>query len=79
LNAELVKNGAFEFPQSLMGWREVRSGAAAGSCTVQDDAPRRATNVNYLRLATAEVDKGYGIVNEGFRGMGGGRGDMCSA
>jgi alpha-L-arabinofuranosidase len=70
LNAELVKNGAFEFPTAKMGWREVRSEASAGSWTVLRDAPRRATSPNYLRLRTLETGSGFGAVNEGFRGMG---------
>jgi alpha-N-arabinofuranosidase len=70
LSAELVKNGGFEFPQAMMGWREVRSQAAAGAVSILRDAPQRASNANYLRIDTLEADSGYGVVNEGFRGMG---------
>ena len=34
LYAELVKNRSFEFPEPLMGWSEVKKGAAAGSVEV---------------------------------------------
>lgn len=70
LSAELVKNAGFEFPQSMMGWREVREQAGAGTCQVLRDAPRQATNVNYLRIETSEPGNGYGAANEGFRGIG---------
>jgi alpha-N-arabinofuranosidase len=70
LSAELIKNGGFEFPQAMMGWREVRSQAAAGSISILRDAPQRASNANYLRIDTLNPDSGYGVVNEGFRGMG---------
>ncbi|HYO24759.1 MAG TPA: alpha-L-arabinofuranosidase C-terminal domain-containing protein [Lacipirellulaceae bacterium] len=70
LSAELVKNGGFEFPQALMGWREVRTEASSGSVRVLRESPRRATNVNYLRIDATEIGSGYGIVNEGYRGIG---------
>lgn len=61
LYAELVKNGAFEFPEPLMGWR------AAGT-EVRTDSPFTSANPHYVRL-----DAGQGsatLDNEGFRGMG---------
>jgi alpha-N-arabinofuranosidase len=63
LNSELIKNGGFEFPQSLMGWKMV---AGDGSFRIHHDAPRRSTNPNYLTL----LKRGFGISNEGFRGIG---------
>jgi alpha-N-arabinofuranosidase len=70
LSAELVKNGGFEFPESMMGWGEVREQAGAGSLRVLNDMPRAAANSNYLRIETSEPRGGYGAVNEGFRGVG---------
>lgn len=61
LNSELIKNGGYEFPQSLMGWKKLD-----GLVTVEHDAPRRATNPNYLSLG----ERGTAISNEGFRGIG---------
>ena len=79
LNAELVKNGSFEFPRPLdgvggAGSREPPRGYPAGSeyrCSspdILDDEPAFAANPHYLRItATAAT---VGVVNEGFRGMG---------
>jgi alpha-N-arabinofuranosidase len=64
LSAELVKNGGFEFPDSLMGWKKVGD---QGDIHVRHEAPRRASNPNYVELrATKEIS----IANEGFRGIG---------
>lgn len=64
LSAELVKNGGFEFPDTLMGWEKV--GEDGEVCT-RHDAPRRAGNPNYLEMrATPKT----GVANEGFRGIG---------
>jgi hypothetical protein len=63
LNSELIKNGGFEFPQSLMGWKKL---AGDGSAGVEHEAPRRSTNPNFLALR----ENGVGIANEGFRGIG---------
>jgi alpha-N-arabinofuranosidase len=70
LSAELIKNGGFEFPHAMMGWREVRTQAAAGTIHILRDAPQRASNASFLRIETLKPDSGYGVVNEGFRGMG---------
>jgi alpha-L-arabinofuranosidase len=63
LNSELIKNGAFEFPQGLMGWEKISDD---GSARIEHLAPRRATNPHYLTLR----EQGAGIANEGFRGIG---------
>lgn len=66
--AELVKNRSFEFPQRLQGWFEIRPEQARGTVTVRSDRPAVAKNPHYVRIqAPAE---GFGIGNEGFRGMG---------
>ncbi len=70
LSAELVKNGGFEFPQALMGWTATGAGGDGNSAKVLNDTPRLATNINYLRIETAEGAGGVGVVNEGYRGMG---------
>ena len=69
LNAELVKNGGFEFPDTLMGWRKLGDG---GEIRVAHSAPRRASNSNYLELRSA---KSVAVANEGFRGIGVHQGD----
>jgi alpha-L-arabinofuranosidase len=73
LYAELVKNRSFEFLQPLMGWKEQQSDkfkleSNAGKAMILnrgDNAP----NSRFARVAVL-ADKGYGLSNEGFRGMG---------
>jgi len=68
LYAELVKNRAFEFPTALMAWNEVKQGSAAGSVETLDQDPFNAASPHYVRIRAEAA--GYGIVNEGFAGMG---------
>ena len=63
LSAELVKNGSFEFPQSLMGWRQLQPEGGEGAVRVfrpspsgkpprrSHDAPRRGGIRNHQRKA----------------------------
>jgi alpha-N-arabinofuranosidase len=67
LYPERVKNRSFEFPDALMGWKPAADGGARGSLKVLDDTGER-PNDDFLRI-TAETD-GYGVTNEGFRGVG---------
>ena len=69
LYAELVKNGSFEFPEPTMGWSKLDLSGSAGSMTVHDQDPFNSANPHYLRLASPS-EQGFGIANEGFRGMG---------
>ena len=64
LNSELIKNGGFEFPQNMMGWRKVSD---EGSAKIEHSAPRRSSNPNYLSFEGPEE---AGVANEGFRGIG---------
>ena len=68
LYAELVKNRSFEFPNPRMGWRQISRNGAGGSLTVRDQDPFHAANPHYLRV-TADGG-GFGVSNEGFRGIG---------
>jgi alpha-L-arabinofuranosidase len=70
LYAELVKNRSFEFPEPLMGWKEVKSEDATGSLEIQDVEPISPAQPHYLRIKTDNPAEGYGVENEGFRGMG---------
>jgi alpha-N-arabinofuranosidase len=70
LYAELVKNRSFEFPRPMMGWSEVKQGAAAGSLAVRDQEPFNAVNPHYLRVTAKTPGDRYGVVNEGFSGIG---------
>jgi hypothetical protein len=69
LYAELVKNRSFEFPDALMGWHEVKLSALSGSLLVHDQDPAIPANSHYLRV-TADQPGGFGVSNEGFRGIG---------
>jgi alpha-N-arabinofuranosidase len=70
LYAELVKNGSFEFSDPMMGWSEDASGAGAGSLQVLGEAPLNPANPHYVRINASQPGSAYGIVNEGFAGIG---------
>lgn len=65
--AELVKNRSFEFATPLMGWREQKQNAD-GSILIINRGEQPA-NPRFARF-TIRSASGYGITNEGFRGMG---------
>jgi alpha-L-arabinofuranosidase len=65
--AELVKNRSFEFDTPLMGWREQNKGK--GSLLIHNQGGVNAANPRFLRLSS-KGEAGYGLLNEGFRGMG---------
>ena len=72
LYAELVKNRSFEFDVPLMGWTEQNKGKfsinrESGSILIMNGL--KASNPRFARV-TVNADKGYGITNDGFRGMG---------
>jgi alpha-L-arabinofuranosidase len=69
LYAELVKNRSFEFPNSLMGWRQVTQDNSLGSLIIREDGPFNEANPHYLRI-TSKGGSAFGVSNEGFRGMG---------
>src|SRR5215207_5427242 len=71
LYPERVKNRSFEFPEPLMGWKQAAPGDAKGTLQVYDlgtegDAP----NSHYLRIKVDVPGGGFGLSNEGFRGVG---------
>lgn len=68
--AELVKNRSFEFAQPLMGWDEVKTGKPTGTLLVENRGEEKPNNPRYLRVTFNSNGGEYGIVNEGFRGMG---------
>jgi alpha-N-arabinofuranosidase len=65
---ERVKNRSFEFPDSLMGWKKIERNGGKGVYAVLDQDPPSASNPHYLRLKTEVA--GFGLMNEGFRGIG---------
>lgn len=66
--AELVKNRSFEFAAPLMGWKEQKLNNANGSVLILNRG-EAASNPRFARF-TIRSASGYGITNEGFRGMG---------
>src|SRR6267154_2436625 len=69
LYAQLVKNGAFEFTNALMGWSNLAGQDGTGSAMAREEDPFNSQSPHYLRLASTS-EKGFGLSNEGFRGMG---------
>jgi alpha-L-arabinofuranosidase len=71
LYPERVKNRSFEFPEPLMGWKQVANGSAKGTLQLYDlSTEGGAPNSHYLRIKVDEAGKGFGLSNEGFRGIG---------
>jgi alpha-N-arabinofuranosidase len=69
LYAELVKNRGFEFPEPLMGWTKLPAAESPGTIQVLADDPRDGASPHYVRMSW-QGSHGFGIANEGFRGMG---------
>ena len=70
LYPERVKNRSFEFPEPLMSWKQIERTGANGTVTVLTQDPINEENAHYLHLDVTLPGKGFGVANEGFRGMG---------
>ena len=71
LYAELVKNRSFEFPKPMMGWSGTKTKDAEGTWTIMmGENPLDPANTHYLRIEIKNPGQGFGVTNEGFRGMG---------
>ncbi|HEX5085636.1 MAG TPA: alpha-L-arabinofuranosidase, partial [Blastocatellia bacterium] len=69
LYPERVKNRSFEFPDPMMGWKRLARGEAKGALQIYDVGSRSARpNAHYVQIKTDSG--GFGLTNEGFRGMG---------
>jgi alpha-N-arabinofuranosidase len=73
LYAEMVKNRSFEFEAPLMGWIQPNSdrhsyNKDSGIATTIKTFENK-NNPNFCRIVIND-DKGYSLINEGFRGMG---------
>jgi alpha-L-arabinofuranosidase len=75
LYPERVKNRSFEFPEPLMAWKKIESAGSQGTVSVLTQNPLNEENAHYLHLDVTAASKGFGVMNEGFRGMGLQRGD----
>jgi alpha-N-arabinofuranosidase len=69
LYAELVKNRSFEFPDEIMGWSRILQAGSEGYVYIEQD-PQKQVNTHFLRMRVGKTGQGFGISNEGFRGMG---------
>ncbi|MBN1780546.1 alpha-L-arabinofuranosidase [bacterium] len=69
LYAELIKNRSFEFPDHMMGWSRILETGSAGYMYIERH-PEDPVNAHYLRMDIRKTGDGFGISNEGFRGMG---------
>lgn len=77
LYAELVKNRSFEFDQPLRGWRVLQERGAQGrTYAVRHES--RPRNPRVLRIEIYQQGRGFGLHNEGFRGMGVKQGVPCN-
>ncbi|MBN2594919.1 MAG: hypothetical protein JXA81_15540, partial [Sedimentisphaerales bacterium] len=77
LYAELVKNRSFEFPEPMMGWSKLQRDRAEGTLSIRNDDPfvtgttyGEPGNSHYLRIDVKKSGEGFGVTNEGFRGIG---------
>jgi alpha-N-arabinofuranosidase len=73
LYAEMIKNRSFEFDKPLMGWEQPNTKRSSMNMQSGVAAPvnvsENKNNPNFCRILIND-DKGYAIINEGFRGMG---------
>jgi alpha-L-arabinofuranosidase len=74
LYAELVKNRSFEFAHPMMGWKEQKYdrfslNKESGFASIINHGDGEASGPRFARI-TNQAEKGYGLTNEGFRGMG---------
>ncbi len=69
LYAELVKNRSFEFPDGIMGWSRILREGSEGYIYIER-YPQEQVNAHFLRMRVGKTGQGFGLSNEGFRGMG---------
>jgi alpha-N-arabinofuranosidase len=77
LYAELIKNRSFEFPEPMMGWSKLQRDQAEGTLSIRNDDPfvtgaayGEPGNSHYMRIDVKKSSEGFGLTNEGFRGIG---------
>lgn len=70
LSAELVKNGSFEFTDPIMGWGKIESAGAVGGISIRTNEPRYRNNPTHARIIVRQTGEGFGLRNEGYRGIG---------
>jgi alpha-L-arabinofuranosidase len=68
--AELVKNRSFEFLTPMMGWKELKTGNATGKVLIENRGDAHINNPRFAHVTVDAANGGFGLTNEGFRGMG---------
>lgn len=68
--AELVKNRSFEFLTPMMGWKELKTGNATGKILIENRGDAYINNPRFAHVTVDAANGGFGLTNEGFRGMG---------
>lgn len=67
---ELISNRSFEFREPMLDWKWELRGGAFGSLRLMDNGGLNPNNPHYLRIQVETAGGGYGVTNEGFRGVG---------
>ena len=68
LYPELVKNRSFEFILPLMGWKTMNENN--GNALILNRSAENPANPRYAQVSVNNNDNPFGLMNEGFRGMG---------
>ena len=68
LYPELIKNRSFEFAVPLMGWKMLDENN--GSLLILNRSAENPSNPRYAKVSVNKNDNPFGLMNEGFRGMG---------
>ncbi|MGN7810745.1 alpha-L-arabinofuranosidase C-terminal domain-containing protein [Flavobacterium sp. 22076] len=73
LYAEMIKNRSFEFDKPMMGWEQPNTKRSSlnkeSGSALPINLSKEKNNSNFCRVEINN-DKGYALINEGFRGMG---------
>lgn len=69
LNADLIKNGSFEFNDPMMGWKPAAGKAPDGTLVIVNRQTENINNPKYLQVNKQQVANGIGLANEGYGGM----------
>jgi alpha-N-arabinofuranosidase len=73
LYAEMIKNRSFEFDKPMMGWEQPNTKRSSmnkeSGSALPINLSKEKNNSNFCRVEINN-DKGYVLINEGFRGMG---------
>lgn len=75
LYPERIKNRSFEFPDPMMGWKRIERENFKGVVNIINQNPVETANPRFLRIEPEAGGKGFGVSNEGFRGIGVNKGE----